>query len=172
VQHCRDTKFGNITDGLSKTILLSEVLTGDNNASAFTYPRDMLYSMSLSGITTQVMPPQSQVDAVGGLAKAAMDGGAASGHRSNVAHTWHWNSFNNTTYNTVAPPNWTYPTLTTYSSAAMMIGGDGIYPARSAHPGGVVAAMADASVRFIGDTINHTTYQQLGSRSDGSSPSE
>ena len=153
-------------------ILLSEVLTGDGNSSVFTFPRDMLNSVSTSAITTPVMPPQSQVDAVGASAKAAMDGGAASGHRSNVADFWHYNSFNNTTYNTVAPPNWTYPTSTSASSAAWLIGGNGIYPARSAHAGGVTAAMADGSVRFIGDTVNFTIYQQLGSRNDGSTTND
>lgn len=168
VQRRRDTKLVNITDGLSKTILLSEVLTGDGNASVFTYPRDMLNSVNISAITTRAMPPRSQVDAVGALAKAAMDGGAASGHRSNVADFWHYNTFNNTSYNTVAPPNWIYPTSTSWSSSSWLIGSDGIFPARSAHAGGVTATMADGGVRFIGDSIDYTTYQQLGSRNDGS----
>jgi prepilin-type N-terminal cleavage/methylation domain-containing protein/prepilin-type processing-associated H-X9-DG protein len=172
VQRSKFTKLSDVTDGLSKTILLSEVLTGDGNSSVFTFPRDMLNSVSTSAITTPVMPPQSQVDAVGASAKAAMDGGAASGHRSNVADFWHYNSFNNTTYNTVAPPNWTYPTSTSASSAAWLIGGNGIFPARSAHAGGVTAAMADGSVRFIGDTVNFTIYQQLGSRNDGSTTND
>ena len=42
-------------DGLSKTILLSEILTGDNNSAAFTFPRDMLYLVPTSAITTAVM---------------------------------------------------------------------------------------------------------------------
>jgi prepilin-type N-terminal cleavage/methylation domain-containing protein/prepilin-type processing-associated H-X9-DG protein len=167
VQRRRDTKLGNITDGLSKTILLSEVLTGDDRGDVFTYPRDMLYSVGISAITTPVMPPRSQVNAVGVLAKAAMDGGAASGHRSNVADFWHHNTFNNTSYNTVAPPNWIYPTSTPWPSGSWLIGSDGIFPARSAHASGVNAAMADGSVRFIGDAIDYTTYQQLGSRNDG-----
>jgi len=39
--------------------------------------------------------------------------------------------------------------------------------ARSRHRGGVVAAMADASVRFFTDNIGTTTWQQLGSRAGG-----
>jgi prepilin-type N-terminal cleavage/methylation domain-containing protein/prepilin-type processing-associated H-X9-DG protein len=169
VRRSSDTPLGDIRDGLSKTILLSEVLTGDNNASVFTYPRDMLYSVSVAGITTPVMPPQSQVDAIGALAKAAMDGGAASGHRSNVADKWHYNSMNNTTYNTVAPPNWAFPTSTPAASTAWLLAVDGVYPARSAHAGGVNAAMADGSVRFIANTVDYFTYQRLGGRNDGSS---
>jgi hypothetical protein len=36
----------------------------------------------------------------------------------------------------------------------------------------VTAAMADGSVRFIGDTVNFTIYQQLGSRNDGSTTND
>lgn len=39
--------------------------------------------------------------------------------------------------------------------------------ARSYHPGGVNVAMADASVRFISETINVTTFRGLGTRSGG-----
>jgi transposase len=43
----------------------------------------------------------------------------------------------------------------------------GLYPARSRHPGGVNHALADASVRFISETIDLTTYHGLGSRDGG-----
>ena len=167
VQRGKDTKLSFITDGLSKTILLSEALTGDNNGAVFTYPRDMLDSVSISSITTKVMPPQSQVDAVGVAAETAMNGGAASGHHSNVGDNWHYSSFRNNTYNTVAPPNWKYPTSTSASSGAWLIGTDGVFPARSAHGGGVTTAMCDGAVLFIPDQIDYTVYQRLGSRNDG-----
>ncbi|MEI7781076.1 MAG: DUF1559 domain-containing protein [Planctomycetota bacterium] len=172
VQRRKYTRLGTISDGMSNTILLSEVLTGDGDAAVFTFPRDMAYSISMAAITTPVMPPQSQVDAVGTLAKAAMDAGAPSGHRSNVADRWHYNQCNSTSYNTVTPPNWQYPTSTTEGSTAMLIGKDGIFPARSAHPGGVMAAMCDGAVRFIPDTVDYVTYQRLGSRNDGARASQ
>ena len=37
----------------------------------------------------------------------------------------------------------------------------------SMHTGGVHLAMADGSVRFLGENINYATYQYLGNRSDG-----
>ena len=37
----------------------------------------------------------------------------------------------------------------------------------SMHTGGVHVAMADGSVRFLGENINYATYQYLGNRSDG-----
>jgi hypothetical protein len=171
VQRSKITKLGSITDGLSKTILLSETLTGDNSAASFTFPRDMLYSVPTSSITTPVMPPQSQVDALGAAAEAAMNGGAASGHRSSVGDYWHYNTVATTTYNTVAPPNWRYPTSTPAASTAWLIGADGVYPARSAHGSGVTAAMCDGAVLFIPNEIDYTVYQRLGGRNDRGSVS-
>ncbi len=48
---------------------------------------------------------------------------------------------------------------------------NGIYPARSSHPGGVVVAAADGSTTFVRETIELLTWQRLGARSDGSSVS-
>ena len=42
--------------------------------------------------------------------------------------------------------------------------------ARSFHPGGVQIVLADASVRFVGETINTETWRALGTR-DGGEPS-
>jgi hypothetical protein len=39
--------------------------------------------------------------------------------------------------------------------------------AASQHPGGINATLADASVRFVNEQINATTWLNLGSRNDG-----
>lgn len=39
--------------------------------------------------------------------------------------------------------------------------------ARSYHPGGVNAALADGSVRFVSETVDRTTWRYLGIRNDG-----
>lgn len=44
---------------------------------------------------------------------------------------------------------------------------DRVVYARSYHPGGVNVVMADASVRFISETINATTFRALGTRAGG-----
>jgi len=171
IQRNKTTKLSAITDGLSKTILLSEILTGDGSSAAFTFPRDMLNSVSISSITTPVMPPQSQLDALGAVAEAAMNGGAASGHRSNNGDMWGQNSFHSTSYNTVAPPNWRFPTSTTDGSGAWIIGVNGVFPARSAHGSGVTAAMCDGAVIYIPNEIDLVVYQRLGGRNDRGSVS-
>jgi prepilin-type N-terminal cleavage/methylation domain-containing protein len=162
-----DTDFTDVSDGLSKTILASETIPGDGNGSVFTYPRDMLHSISIGAVTTPVMPPQAQIDAVGQAAEAAMNAGAPSGHKGTMGDNWACSAWLWTNYNTVAPPNWTYPTSTTAASSAWIIGVNGIFPARSYHAGGVVATMCDGSTRFITDGVNLLAYQRLGSRNDG-----
>jgi prepilin-type processing-associated H-X9-DG protein len=42
-----------------------------------------------------------------------------------------------------------------------------IFSARSLHPGGVNVAMADGSVRFVSNSVNLTTWQNLGVIADG-----
>lgn len=167
IQRIRDTAIAQITDGMSNTILMSEILPGDGNSSAFSYPRDMIAAISLSVITTPVMPPESQINALAQANIAAMNAGCPSGHQSNLSDNWGCTAFMWTTFNTVAPPNWTAPTSHPGTSGAWLIGTNGVYPARSYHPGGVVAAMCDASVRFISNTIDLTSYQCLGARDDG-----
>jgi hypothetical protein len=44
--------------------------------------------------------------------------------------------------------------------------------ARSNHPGGVNAGLADASVRFISSTINVQTWRDLGTRAGGETPTD
>lgn len=43
--------------------------------------------------------------------------------------------------------------------------------ARSYHPGGVHAVLADASVRFVSNDVNTQTWRDLGTRSGGEAPS-
>jgi len=42
---------------------------------------------------------------------------------------------------------------------------------RSLHPGGAQMGMADGSVRMLSENIDHKTYQHLGCRNDGQTPS-
>lgn len=77
-------------------------------------------------------------------------------------------------FSTEFPPNTTQPDLVrrcvnaahapcipTYEPSATRMF------ARSLHPGGVLAGLADGSVRFISDSVDSTLYAYLGSRKDG-----
>ncbi len=167
IQRTRDTAISQVTDGMSNTILMSEFLPGSNNSSSFSYPRDMIAGISISAITTPVMPPESQVNALAQANIAAMNAGCPNGHKYNLADNWGCTALMWTTYNTVAPPNWAAPTSFAGTTGYWLIGIDGVFPARSYHPGGVVAAMCDASVRFISNTVDLAAYQGMGGRDDG-----
>ncbi len=165
IRRAWETTPADIFDGLSNTILLSEILPGDGNGGYFTYPRDMLPGVPLTAITTPVMPPESQVQSLGQANIAAQ--ASVGAHHSNLGDNWGCTAWLWTTYNTVAPPNWYAPTSQPGGSSAWLIGVDGVFPARSYHPGGVNATFCDASVHFISDSINLQTYQCLGARNDG-----
>lgn len=167
IQRARDTSVSEITDGLSNTILLSEIVPGGGNSSFFTFPRDVVGTVPLTSITTPVMPPASQLQALGQAASAALTNVSGNGMNCNMGDNWACNGNLWTTFNTVAPPNWGYPTSEPHGPGAWLLGEDGVYPARSYHAGGVNATMCDASVRFIINGIDLVTYQRLGARNDG-----
>lgn len=159
----RDTEvdIGMFRDGTSNTILLMEQLTGDANNSIFTAETDVVEAITWTYTynSTKSGPiPQSAVDAYGQLCAQGL-----SNHTSTMGETW-WNPVHfYTVGTTLAPPNWKYPSCMSCDGCSA---GDsyGVYPARSFHPGGANHAMADASVRFIGNTVDLSLYHALGTR--------
>ena len=164
-----EVPLSGILDGTSNTILLSEILMGDNNSGYFSFPRDLVRAIETSPFTTGIMPPPSEVEAYGQLCTSAMNSGGS--HQSNLGERWVFTSFLMTTYNTVAPPNWVHPSCARGSDQAWLIGENAVCPARSYHPGGVNAGYCDGSVHFISETVDLVTYQRVGSRNDGKSAS-
>jgi prepilin-type processing-associated H-X9-DG protein len=153
-----ETSFSDITDGSSNTFLLGEKLVPPYDGSKWipgnwargaNPPTGMPYSTTLGPITQQM------VDAYGTAAVAAANyhgGCRTSNYISSLLSV-----------NEVAPPNWKFPDVTNLGGCPAPCGW-GINTARSKHPGGVNMAMADASVRFISETIDLVTWQGLGSR--------
>ncbi len=148
-------------DGTSSTIMLTEQLSGDADNNTYRAESDVARGIAwtYTNRSTKTGPiPQSEVDGYGVRCAAA-----TSSHTSGMGQGWLWPVHFYTVGNTLAPPNWKYPTC---MECAGCSAGDyyGVYPARSHHPGGVNHTMADASVRFISDTVDLTTYHGLGSR--------
>ena len=160
-----DRTMADVTDGLSNTLLASELLSGDNASSNGRYPFDIFYTSNglFNSIVNKDFPTQAELAAIGSVAQSS-----PSGMRSNNGTMWGWYAAAQSTLNTATTPNWQYPSA----------GGDccpggatdwgyGIIPPRSMHPNGVNAVLGDGSVRFIQNSINLLTFQLLGNRHDG-----
>ncbi|MGE0759012.1 MAG: DUF1559 domain-containing protein [Pirellulaceae bacterium] len=142
--------FHDITDGLSNTIAISEKgLGGDRNPggsmtihgqSVFTYTTASLTANPASCLATAVnkkyIVPNAQVSTF------------TTGNLWSFGHP-HWAAFN-----TVLPPN----SPSCYEGADNPSNRSGVWSASSYHPGGVMACLADGSVRFISETINAGNY--------------
>ena len=154
------------SDGLSNTILASELLTGSGASSgAGVFPRDIFYANNglFNAVVNKNFPTQTELDNIGSAAKTA-----PSGVRGTTGGNWAWYAAGQSTLTTAAPPNWKFPTA----------GGDccpggahdwgfGIIPPRSRHTGGVNALFGDGSLRFINDSVTLITFQYLGNKADG-----
>lgn len=153
----RGTKISEVPDGLSKTMLAAEILSGAGGA---TYPFDAFAVSSWTATDLNFMT-EAELNTAGSSTPSASS--AENGLR------WSRCLPMQTLLNTAAPPNWVHPTV-----GAVQLGGwlnsfpNQIIPPRSMHDGGVNAVMADGAVVFIRNEVNVTLFQRLGHRSDGS----
>ena len=130
-----------VADGLSKTAMLSEsLISGD------------FYAISLP------FTPMPTASAVKRLCDAALGPPSSSA----FGDVWCRGFVERSRYQHVMPPN-----SRTCLNASVMSRNGSTLTARSAHPGGVSVAMADASVRFVNDTVDVGIWRAIGSR-DGS----
>ncbi|MGL5095666.1 MAG: H-X9-DG-CTERM domain-containing protein, partial [Planctomycetia bacterium] len=77
---------------------------------------------------------------------------------------WHTASYSGSMYNHMATPNWTSIDCGNWSAIADAPGEHMIMSARSYHTGGVNVVFGDGTVAFIGDSIDRSVYQALGTR--------
>ncbi len=153
-----ETSMASFLDGTSNSILLGEHLMGDDDNTRYT-DGDIVRGVSWSGAT--IFPSVAELNAFGQACKSAMNN-----HHSHAGREWIAPLMWTTVFNTVAPPNHQWPSCQTCSGCGW---GDsqGVFPARSRHPGGAMHAMADGSVRMITETIDVPVYQAAGSINGG-----
>ena len=77
-----------------------------------------------------------------------------------AGYTWFIGDFESTAYNHVQEPNGRVPD-------ALIPNFSAVVTARSHHPSGVNALMADGAVRFVPESIARKVWRGLGSRNGG-----
>ncbi len=155
-----ETKLADFKDGTANTILAGEVRTGNGDWRVY-LPGEAVRHALYSGPRPWRYPnlPQGRIEAWGQQCHARRwDEMSSNG--------WGWlgSNYTQTVFNTVAPPNWIYPTCIATNPPGYSSDRDGIYPSRSEHGQGAMHAFADGSVHFLTDSIQFNTYQFLGTK--------
>jgi hypothetical protein len=153
-------KFSDILDGTSNTIVMSEGVVAQSQF------KNDLRGYWRGGITTLNANPSTcmQQKSGTGFLNGATLGCADIGTRG---ISWVLGSVACQGFNTVFPPN---SIACAYRAAhRWAVGCQSVMPPNSYHPGGVNGVMADASVRFISDTIDSGNLT-AGAPTSGQSP--
>ncbi|OJW17834.1 MAG: hypothetical protein BGO49_30535 [Planctomycetales bacterium 71-10] len=137
-----------IPDGLSHTVAVSERLRG-SLAAGPSATRDALPLQSLA---------MTADDFLTACRIAARPDGPPISFTGN-GRWWAVTGLGMTLYSQTQPPNGRVPDCLMLAGAAV-----GMTTARSHHPGGVHALMADGSTRFVLDSIAPPTWRALGTR--------
>jgi prepilin-type processing-associated H-X9-DG protein len=143
-------RAGEIRDGLSQTLAFSEKTRGDGDPNYFS-PQSEYF------ITT--FPVPITADIVRSICQFAPS--QDPNHEWRVGESWLWGSWRLTYFNHVVPPNHRIP-----DCSGNLFGTNGSFAARSFHPGGVNALMADGTVRFLSDAIVDLIWQAIGTVSN------
>ncbi len=158
-----ETTMGEFQDGTSNTIFAAEVTTG-NGISGNYRPGEPVRNSTYSGPGPWRYPNLDEVNINAWGQQCALNIG---NHLSSNGWGWMGSNYTQTVFNTVAPPNWIYPTCIATNPPGYSSDRDGVYPSRSEHGAGAMHGFADGSVHFIVDSIGFNTYQFLGTKAGG-----
>ena len=151
------TRPANFFDGLSFTLAFSEKLVGGANPGLFTPGRDWI----LERINVQFPISVSADEWVAYCSRRSFPADLVA-VKLDAGRSWMLGGCIYTEFLVSAPPNSEVP-----DCGGGTAGGIGVFAARSLHPGGVNAAMADGSVRFFNNKINIPLWRALGTRGGG-----
>ncbi len=140
-----------VTDGLSNTVAFGEKLRGRLGG-----PLDPRVGMIVS-VRGALGSAQQMYNSCRDQA------GTPAGYHPEAGLTWFVGSVAQTYYNHIIGPNSATADCIATGFTPVM----GIVGARSNHPGGVHAGMADGSVRFISNGITPPVWRALGTRAGG-----
>lgn len=155
-------RMADVLDGTSSTVAMSETLLGDHTRDTpGVMPAGADYSRCMARGNAWV--PRVPGPGYPGICNPDIPNDLLS-NSANVwvgwrAMAWIISKPHFCSFSTYSPPNPPY--------ADWVAIGNGFLSARSLHPGGVNAAMADGSVHFISDSIDLKTWHALGSVAGG-----
>lgn len=152
-------KMSDILDGTSNTGLLSEGVLGDGDQNKISIPGDYF---QVNYGPADPNPPDRNL-----LYQACRDlvPTASTVQWSYTGRYWHIGNYAMDRYNHLMPPNGKNCITSGSGALNQRINYKGTATsASSRHPGGVNFAAADASVRFISETIDINTWWALGSK--------
>lgn len=155
--HARILSLSSFRDGLSNTLAFSEKPVGSGTGGTYHPFRDWINDQEWEletltadqwvNVCSRIVPDDMRLDA----GASWMIPGAIYSH-----------------FRSSAPPNTRVPDC----GSSAVDKGIGIFAARSYHPGGVNAAMADGSVRWFTSSTDVKTWRSLGTRAGGEVLSE
>lgn len=139
-----DVRLAKITDGLSRTVLMSECVLGNN----------------IQTMAAQPIDPVRQYASFGGSgAISETICRTCDRWAGNRGGAWIWGREFQTGFNTYYAPN--------RSSWDCGRSGSGWFAARSMHPGGVNVLMCDGSVTFVTDEVDVDAWRAMSTRDGG-----
>ena len=147
----RTMSLSEVRDGLSNTLAFSEKPIGSGQTATYSPFRDWSLRPTEGGAYTadQWVVMCSNLTSV----QPMLDGGGS----------WMLPGARYTHFLANAPPNTSIPDCGDWG----MISGLGVFAARSYHPGGVNAAMADGAVRWFSSGTDPSIWRSLGTRAGG-----
>jgi hypothetical protein len=146
----RAVTLSDFKDGLSNTALFSEKVVGDGDPQAIVWYRDRFVSSRVFRLASEA----ADACAPEHLANPAI-------HDAYAGFTWLFGGYNHTWYNHVLTPNSAIPDC----GPGFSLGGvEGVYTARSFHPGGVHLLLADGAANFISDSVDAGVWRAISTR--------
>ena len=173
-----ETTFGDVTDGSSNTIAVSESLIGEDTV------RDS------SGAFSSAMPERGykfilgfggSPDLTDFKCNGSMNYNSSAGNGNDPrGFAWCSGEYRSAAYNHYYPPNAKqFDCITSVTvdptpppAQPILYSAYGWRAARSGHPGGVNGAMLDGSVRFFNESIDLVAWQALATRGNAETAAE
>lgn len=157
-------RFGDVTDGTSNTMFMSQCLLGLNQNltkpfADLTAEEKRRQTASLSGRGLFTGPSGANPGYGASPAIGATDYQSATSWRGNRGGSWIWANASVNGFCAALPPNSPEPDATAH--------GIGFLTARSNFSGGVNVCFGDGSVRFVRDSVQIGTWRAMATRAGG-----